>query len=419
MCEKVDVLVVGGGAAGIVASGRAAEMGKRVVLLEKNERLGMKILISGGGKCNLTHDGSMEQIRAKFRANEALFLKPSFYQFTNHQFLAILHQRGMATYVRPDGRVFPIEPADAKTVVRLLTDYVVEAGVEVRYGAAVTGLKVEDGKIRGALVGDELILAKAVVVAAGGSSYPATGTTGDGWRWLKEIGHTLVPLRAALAPISLVQAKPDWAGVALRNIVLKARIGKTGKEFARFSGDILYTHKGISGPATLGISREVAESIAQGATPYLEADLIPTESFEQLRASLRREATESPKRAVAGIFARFLPARLVPALFDMAGVITDLRSGQLPAKQLTKLVTLLKEWPLGEPSNVPLERGEVVAGGISLAEVDPKTMESREIEGLYLCGEILDIAGPVGGYNLQAAWSTGFAAGTNAARRGN
>jgi predicted Rossmann fold flavoprotein len=205
--------------------------------------------------------------------------------------------------------------------------------------------------------------------------------------------------------------------VSLRDVILKARSGKQGKEFIRFSGDLLYTHKGISGPTALGISREVAEHLATGtanAFPYIEADLVPAAAFEDLRQDLREQATANARRPVGNLFSGFLPSRLLTALFETAGVDPDLRAGQLPAKQLTRLVSLLKEWPLGEPSAVPLERGEVVAGGVSLSEVDSQTMASKVVNGLYLCGEILDIAGPVGGYNLQAAWSTGYVAGSAA-----
>jgi len=254
-----EVIVIGGGAAGMLAARKAAEGGAKVTLLEKNDRLGMKILISGGGKCNLTHAGPMEELRAKFRANEARFLKPSFYQFTNDDFLQILHDRGMATYTRPDGRIFPVEPANAKDVVALLSTYVAETGVRVRYGAGVIGLVAEHGKICGVEMEHQLIPAERVIIAVGGSSYPATGTTGDGWKWLAALGHTIVPLRAALAPLYLTDAQPEWSGVALRETVLRARKGNGGKEFARWPGDLLFTHKGLSGPTALGVSREITE----------------------------------------------------------------------------------------------------------------------------------------------------------------
>ena len=408
-----NVIVIGGGAAGMLAARRAAECGAKVTLLEKNDRLGMKILISGGGKCNLTHDGPMEDVRAKFRAGEARFLKPSFYRFTNRDFLAILHDRGMETYVRPDGRVFPVEPANAKDVAALLTGYVEEAGVTIRYGASVTGLVAEEGRMRAVQVGAETLPASRVVVSTGGSSYPATGTTGDGWPWLTALGHSVVPLRAALAPLYLAEAAPQWSGVALRDTVLRARPGGGGKEFMRWQGDLLFTHKGLSGPTALGVSREVAERESASA---VEADLAPSLTWEELQADLRKQAKDNPRKTVGALAAPFVPARLLEPLLAAADVSAETRGAYLTAKALNKLVSTLKAWPLGTVRHVPLERGEVVAGGIALDEVDSSTMRSKRIGGLFLCGEVLDIAGPVGGYNLQAAWSTGWVAGEAAAR---
>ena len=410
------VIVIGGGAAGMLAARRAAECGAAVTLLEKNARLGMKILISGGGKCNLTHDGPMEEVRAKFRPNEARFLKACFYRSTNEDFLRILHDRGMKTYVRPDGRVFPEEPSNAKDVVALLTRYVEEGGVEVRYGAVVTGLIANDGTIAGIRMGDETLRAERVIVSTGGSSYPATGTTGDGWPWLAALGHTIVPLRAALAPLYLAEAAPDWAGVALRDCVLRTRPYPGGKEFARWTGDLLFTHKGVSGPTALGVSRDIAERTAEtGVASGVEADLAPGLTWEELQADLRRQTQENPRKTALSLVAPLLPERLRPPLLAAAGISAEMRGAHLSTKSLNKLVSTLKGWPLGPVRHVPLERGEVVAGGAALDEVDPQTMRSRRIDGLFLCGEVLDIAGPVGGYNLQAAWSTGWVAGESSA----
>ncbi len=410
-----EVVVIGGGAAGMLAARRAAECGARVTLLEKNDRLGMKILISGGGKCSLTHDGPIEDVRAKFRVGEARFLKPSLYKFTNQDFLRILHDRGMETYTRPDGRIFPVEPANARDVVALLTRYVEEAGVRVRYGAAVTGLAADGGRMRAVQIGGETLPASRVIVSTGGSSYPATGTTGDGWPWLAALGHTVVPLRAALAPLYLAEAAPQWSGVALRDTTLRARAGGGGKEFMRWHGDLLFTHKGVSGPTALGVSREVAEREAVSA---VEADLAPGLTWEELQAELRRQARDNPRKTVGALAAPFVPARLLEPLLQSAGVPGDTRGAYLTAKALNKLVSTLKGWPLGNVRHVPLERGEVVAGGIALDEVEAGAMRSRFVDGLFLCGEVLDIAGPVGGYNLQAAWSTGWAAGEAAAGTG-
>jgi predicted Rossmann fold flavoprotein len=412
-----EILVIGGGAAGLIAAMRAAELGARVTLLEKNARLGMKILISGGGKCNLTHAGPMEELRAAFRPNEARFLKPAFYRYMNDDFLNLLHAAGMQTYARPDGRVFPVEPSDAKDVMVVLERVVRDAGVTVATHSPVSGLVAEAGKIVGVRLGDMVRRADRVVVAVGGSSYPLTGTTGDGWRWLAALGHTIVPLRAALAPLYLERAEPDWSGVALRDVILRARTGVEGKEYARWRGDLLFTHKGLSGPCALGISREIAERMAVGLAlgGLIEVDLAPDLPFETLQAEIRTELRDHPRRTVGGIVARHLPDRLVAPFVAAVAADPATRGAHLSAKALNGWVRALKGWNLGGVRSVPLERGEVVAGGVSLEEVDPRTMASRLVKGLFLCGEVLDIAGPVGGYNLQAAWSTGYVAGETAA----
>ena len=319
----------------------------------------------------------------------------------------------METYTRPDGRIFPVEPANAKDVVALLTRYVEEAGVQVRYGAPVTGLTASEGRIQSVQIGNEALTASRVVVSTGGSSYPATGTTGDGWPWLARLGHSVVPLRAALAPLYLAEAAPQWSGVALRDTVLRARAGGGGKEFMRWQGDLLFTHKGVSGPTALGVSREVAE---REAVSTVEADLAPGLTWEELQAELRQQAQDNPRTTVGALAGPFVPARLLEPLLASAGIPAETRGAYLTAKALNKLVSTLKAWPLGTVRHVPLERGEVVAGGVALDEVEMGTMRSRLVDGLLLCGEVLDIAGPVGGYNLQAAWSTGWVAGEAAAQ---
>lgn len=416
--KPATVIVVGGGAAGIIASTTASINGARTVLVEKKDRLGMKILISGGGKCNLTHDGDMQSLAAQFRRNESLFLKPAFYSFTNKDFLKLLHDRGMHTYVRPDGRVFPVDPSDAKDVVSLLSDYVNECRVSVTTDNAVTRLLVQDGRAVGVETQTGSIFADCVIVSVGGSSYPATGTTGDGWRWLDHIGHTIVPIRAALAPIYLDEGRPEWSGIAIRDAIMCVRMGDAGKEIVKWRGDVLFTHKGLSGPSALAVSRNAAELLSLNSSnrPIVELDLSPDEPFEQLHARLSNEVRANPRKLVSALASPFVPARLVMPLVKSANIEPDTLCAYITSKGLKSLVSQIKRWNLGPVRAVPLERGEVVAGGVSLEEVDSQTMQSKLYPNLYLCGEVLDIAGPVGGYNLQAAWSTGYVAGLSAAR---
>ena len=407
-----DVLVVGGGAAGMFAAWRAASLGAATRLLEKNDRLGLKIHISGGGKCNITHGGDMESVRKAFAPDEARFLAHSFRQFKNEDVLQMLRRRGVTVHTRPDGRVFP-DSGRADDVVDGIAHYLTTAGVKIELGAGVTGLAREGDRVTGAWVGGRLFPASATILCVGGSSYPKTGTTGEGYRWARELGHTLVPLRSALAPMYLAEgARPEYSGVALRDSVLRGRSG--GKEIARWRGDLLFTHQGISGPNALGISRAVARAMEHGEAT-LDVDLHPDLAQDVLAARFA-EAHAAGRRLVSTLLAEWLPERLIPEALQRAEIAPEMLVHQLPRKNRNRLVDVLKRWELGRVRAVPLERGEVTAGGVSLEEVDPRTMASRELRGLYFAGEILDIAGPVGGYNLQAAFSTGYVAGESAAR---
>ena len=425
---QTDVVVVGGGAAGIIAAWRAATLGARVLLLEKTPRLGTKILISGGGKCNITHDGPLEDLLRAFRPNEARFIRPACYRFTNAQIVEMLTSRGLRVYTRPDGRIFPVDQT-AKDVVAILKWYLDEAGVAVRLNAGVSGLVASDGVVNGVRVGDETISCSSVIVSVGGSSYPNSGTTGDGWKWARELGHSIVKVQAALAPLYLVSPFDDRSGVSLRDCMLKARQG--GKEIARWRGDLLFTHQGISGPTALGVSRVVAERFGLGEIS-LEVDVVPDKTFEEVSSSVLAYVQANPRRGLGGFVSEFVADRLVDDLLrdaltpgldgrDTHGLearATGARAtlnAQLDRKSRNRLVETLKAWKIGVVRTVPLEKGEVVAGGVSLDEVDPQTMASRLVRGLYLCGEVLDIAGQVGGYNLQAAFATGFVAGESAA----
>ncbi len=439
---KPDVIVVGAGAAGIFAAWRAASLGAKVVLLEKTARIGTKILISGGGKCNICHDGPIESVLEPFRKNEARFIRPSVYRFPSTSIVPLLTDRGIEVYTRPDGRIFPVHQT-AKDVVSVLKRLLDEAGVRVYLNSPVEELIVNDGRVTGVRIGhvesspravhstgtqygakallsealtitddnrtigvDELS-ADRVIVCCGGSSYPNSGTTGDGWKWMRAVGHSIVKTRAALSPIYLAEPLAEFSGVALRDIVLKSR---GPKEITRWRGDLLFTHQGVSGPCALGISRMVAEAMESGPVK-LEVDLLPNVKEEALADRL---LNHNPKTTISKFLQEFLPDSLLAPFATECQVDPLTTFGQLDRKSRNRLVLQIKSWSIGDVRHVPLEKGEVVAGGVSLEEVDPKTMASKLVSGLYLCGEVLDIAGPVGGYNLQAAFATGYVAGESA-----
>jgi len=408
-----QIIVVGAGGAGLIAAWRCALAGAPVIILERNARTGIKLLISGGGKCNITHAGPMEEVRKAFLAREARFLKPSFYRFANTDVLTILANHGVKTYARPNGRVFP-ESGSAKDVVLALADAVHEAGGKIFHGVRVDSVKCDEEGISGVSAAGKFFPSRHVILATGGVSYPKTGTTGDGLAWARALGHTIVPLRAALAPVGINPSLPrDWQGVALRDGCLS--VIAESKKLMSWEGDILISHEGISGPAALEVSRSAAEALERGPV-YLEFDFFPKTEFAALDKQLNAQVQQQRGKMIATVLEAWLPNRLVEPLLRSVGVDPSLRGHVLTAEGRKKLVRLLKSWNIGRVSSINIERGEVTAGGVSLNEVDPQSMRSRKIRGLYLAGEMLDIAGPVGGYNLQAAFSTGFVAGDSAAR---
>lgn len=409
----MTVIVVGAGAAGIIAAWRAASLGAKVILLEKTNRVGTKILISGGGKCNICHDGPIEDVLRAFRPNEARFLRPAVYRWPNKRIIEMLTDRGLRVYTRPNGRIFPVDQT-AKDVVAIYRRYLDEAGVDIRLESPVSGLAIESGCVTGVLVQGTKMGADRVVLSVGGSSYPNSGTTGDGWVWARGVGHTIVPIRAALAPIYLKPGmvwQPEFSGVALREIVLKAR--QNGKVIDRWRDDLLFTHQGVSGPAVLAVSRNCADAEGKGSI-ILEVDLRPDDSPERVSAWAAEYALKNPRKTVASMLS-LVPESLRNPLAVSANVEGDRPLSQLDRKGRNRLVDAIKGWKLGEIRAIPLERGECVAGGVALDEIDPHTMRSSICKNLFLCGEMLDIAGPVGGYNLQAAFATGFVAGESAA----
>ena len=406
-----NVVVVGGGAAGLVAAWRAASLGHAVQLLEANGRLGVKLRISGGGKCNITHEGPPKDLLAAFTPAQGRFLRPSLHAFDNRAVLNLLRREGVETYARDNGRVFPTDrPGSAGAVVAAFESLAHGAGVMVRTGARVTGLAGAAPHMEGLLLDGQRITAEVIILATGGASYPETGTRGEVLGWLKALGVAIRPWFPALAPIPLQLAQPAWEGVALRGGELRLSAGAEGRRLSVFAGDIVFTKAGISGPAALELSQATERARREGAAHLAYASLL--ELPEGVDERLQAEQRTNPRLLAATWLQRHLPERLVEPLLQTSGVDRSLRLKDLSRGSRKALVGLVTALPLGEPQAVPLARGEVAAGGVDLAAVDPKTMALKGWTNLRVCGELLDIDGPVGGYNLQAAFSTGYAAGS-------
>ncbi|MCE1203469.1 MAG: aminoacetone oxidase family FAD-binding enzyme [Holophagaceae bacterium] len=405
------VIVVGGGAAGLVAAWRASSLGHQVQLLEANGRLGVKLRISGGGKCNITHAGSPRALLEAFPQPQARFLRPSLLAFDNQAVLELLRREGVDTYSRDNGRIFPLDrPGSAGAVVAAFESLVRRAGVEVRTGARVGALQGQAPQLESLLVDGAPMTGEVFILATGGASYPETGTRGEVLGWLRNLG---VPVRSwfpALAPIPLQRPRPAWEGVSLRDGELRLAAGAEGRRLSVHRGDVVFTKAGVSGPAALELSQAAERARRDGAAWLTYASVLdPPESVD---AALQEAQRSNPRLLAATWLQRHLPERLVAPLMEASGLERSLMLKDLPKAGRRALVALVTALPLGEPQPVPLARGEVAAGGVDLLAVDPRTMAIRGWDNLRVCGELLDVDGPVGGYNLQAAFSTGFAAGS-------
>lgn len=430
---RITVVVVGGGAGGMLAAGRAAEKGARVVLLEKTGRLGQKLLISGKTRCNLTNIKPLDEFIAMYGPN-GRFLYSAFHRFFRDDLLALLQRYGCETKVERGGRIFPAGD-DARDVMAAFERYLADRHVEIRTGCPVAEIVVEEGRCTGVRIGKTGMKADAVILAAGGASWPKTGSTGDGCALAAALGHTIVPLRPALVPLIVeeIALAKSMQGVSLRNVRLTAFRGRAGTidpEAAPESdvgrgipgkrprgpviesrqGEMMITHFGIGGPVTLLMSLAIVDALADGPVS-VAIDLKPALGRQQLRDRLQRDLNESGKRGFRRILAGLLPMKMIEPFIDLTGIPADKPAHQVTAAERDAVAGLLKSLRFNIRAPLPLTSAIVTAGGISLKEIDPRTMASRLVGGLHFCGEVMDIDADTGGYNLQAAFSTGFLAG--------
>jgi predicted Rossmann fold flavoprotein len=407
-------VVVGGGAAGLMAAGRAAEQGARVLLLEKTPRLGNKLRLTGGGRGNITHVGDAQQIAEHLGPNGA-FLRGALAQFGPRELAVFFHRQGLPTVVEPDGRVLPASH-NAHTVVTTLRRYCLEHGVTFRYHSQVRSVLRGAEGVCGVTVGDIEIAAGAVILATGGLSYPGTGSTGDGYEMARRLGHTIVPPRAGL--VALVAADPwipEVEGLSLRDVALGA--WQRSHRLATRRGDVLFTRDGISGPAALNLSLDVAQAFERGRV-RLRIDLLPDTPQDTLEADLEREMREHGSASYRSLLRGRVPRSLAAVYERLGGIPGERRLAQVSAAERERTVALLKALELQLVATRPIAEAMVTLGGVACDEIEPMSMASRRVQGLYLAGEILDVAGETGGYNLQAAFTSGWLAGTHAARQG-
>ena len=405
------VAVVGGGAAGMMAAVFAARNENEVYLYEKNEKLGKKLFITGKGRCNLTNTADMEELFAAVVSNPK-FLYSSFYSFTNEQTIAFFEELGVKTKVERGGRVFPVSD-HSSDVIRGLERELNRLGVHIVLNTEVKELLAVNGSVRGLLLASgKRTDADAVIVAAGGLSYPSTGSTGDGYRMAESCGHKITPLSPALVPMEVKEwyAK-ELMGLSLRNIGITITDGS--KKLYQDFGEMLFTHYGVSGPVILSAS-SITGSRLKEKELTLHIDLKPALTKEQLDKRVLREFESNHNRqfknAVAGLF----PAKLLPVMVDLSGIPEEKRVNEITKEERKKFTDLIKDFTMTLTGLRSYSEAIITRGGISVKEIDPRTMESKLIKGLFFVVEVLDLDAVTGGFNLQIAWSTGFLAGAHA-----
>lgn len=417
MKSKYDVIVIGGGPSGLMTSVAAGMHGAKVLLLDKGDKLGRKLAISGGGRCNVTNNKEIDEIIKNIPGN-GRFLYSAFAVFNNRDIIDFFEGLGIKLKEEDRGRMFPVSNK-AKDVVDALVRKVKEVGTDIRVHAPVQRVLYQEGRVAGVrLVDGQEISASSVIVAVGGKSVPHTGSTGDGYAWAQEAGHTITQLYPTEVPITLNEEfirQRTLQGLSLRNIRL-AVYNHKGKKLVEHEGDMIFTHFGISGPAVLRCSQFVVKSLKQSeGNVRMTIDMFPDKSKADIYNETYGLAGKEPKRALKNVLKGYLPERLISLVLERAGLNEDVTFANIPKAPLEKMAHLLKEFPLQANGTLPIEEAFVTGGGVNLKEIEPKTMGSKFMRGLFFCGEILDVHGYTGGFNITAAFSTGYTAGKNAA----
>ena len=403
------VVVIGGGAAGLMAAVIAGREGAKVTLLEKMNYVGKKMGITGKGRCNITNACDMSEF-IKNTPGNGKFLYGAYERFTNEDLLQLLHDAGLETKVERGGRVFPASDSalDVRnTFMKLMKHY----GVDVHLDEPVKKLLVDDGVVTGVVTDKETYHADAVVIATGGKSYPATGSTGDGYILAAQVGHKITDIRPSLVPIVTEESwVKDLMGLSLRNVELS--VVAKNKVQAKMFGEMMFTHFGITGPIVLSLSHTVGKLMRKKniGTIGLDINLKPALSPETLDKRLQKDFDLYSKKQLINGMKDLLPSRLIPLIIELAGIDPQKPINQISKEERQQIGYMLQHMPLTVKGLRPVEEAIVTAGGISLKEFNPKTMESKLVKGLYGAGEVLDIDAFTGGYNLQAAFSTGYVA---------
>lgn len=405
--EKYQVVIIGAGPAGIMAAIQSAGRGAQTLLLEKNDRIGSKLLITGGGRCNLTNTRELSDFIASYRNGD--FLRNSFAQFFNQDLMDFFEEKGLKFVTEEGGLVFPASQS-AREVVDFLLARLKQNKVELRLKSPVLNVEKKDNLFE-ITVAEGQITAEKVIVATGGKSYPQTGSNGDGYVIAAQFGHTVSNLRPSLCGIALQEKWLEkWQGISWGRTTLK--LMWKDKRLGSESGEIIFTHFGISGPAALNLSRILADVEDKRAARLL-VDFVPHLTAEALETWLINGFVRHGRMIIKNILNGLVRARIAEEMISLAGIPKTKTGSSVTVEERKALVSLLKEFPLTVKGLLPIEEAMVTRGGVNPKEINPRTMESKIVPGLFLVGEVIDVDGKTGGFNLQAAFSTGFAAGSN------
>ncbi|MFC1501527.1 NAD(P)/FAD-dependent oxidoreductase [Elusimicrobiota bacterium] len=408
-----NTIVIGGGAAGLIAAGKTAENGHKVLVLERNNILGKKLFITGKGRCNLTNNDEINNFIARYGKN-GRFLYRAFKRFSNTDLITFFTSNGIKIKNERGGRVFPASDK-SNDIIKALTRYTHLNNVEIQLNSYVTEIKhIQENSetlFEIFIKGKSSLKCNNVIIATGGLSYPLTGSTGDGYKFAKSFGHDIVKPMPGLVPLVVKESFiKDLQGLALKNVT--ASIYANNKIIASEFGELLFTHFGLSGPIILTLSGIVSEYLLKGESIEVSINLKPALDKETLKKRLLREFDTSGLKSFSSIVKTLLPSSLVPVFIKLTGIAGDKKANQITKADRDTIQSLLTDFRFKIKGVRSIDEAIVTKGGVSLNEIDPYTMESKKVKGLYFCGEVLDIDGPTGGYNLQAAFSTGYLAGS-------
>jgi len=397
----------------MMAAIRAKASGQEVILLEKKNTLGNKLLLSGKGRCNLTNTEDLSNFLKRFSKNGD-FLRDAFKKFFNQDLISFFEQRGLKLKIERQKRVFPQSDRSAG-ILQVLENELEKTGVQVICRSKVVDLIVCAGRAKGVrLENGRNLLCDRIILASGGASYSFTGSDAGGINIAKKLGHQIVPLQAGLVALEVKQNYPKkLEGLTLRNIRLKFSDGK--REIISEIGELIFTSSGISGPLVITLSGRVMDLLGPDTKVYVKIDLKPALSIEQLDGRLLREFKSNSKKTIKNLLKELLPLRLIKVFIDAVGINLLKKCSQITQGERQKIISFLKAFQMEISGPRPMEEGMVTRGGVSLKQIDPRTMESRLVKGLYFCGEMIDVDADTGGFNLQAAFSTGYLAGESAA----